>query len=870
MKLYPLDWQTKLVVTVLAGTLSLAATAQASPNAKLAKLPTARFGSEGARSLLEQASVSAADLAVRPEAWNWTQPATVPRLAQGAAPAATPQTAAEPAEPAEEEGNVLDEVNVTATRRPTRARDTTATTYSIKKEDFQKQGATTVTDALVLVPGFVGQPSLGGIRNSGGNFLRGFDDQRFQVLKDGLPLQRPSNNRSDVSVIQVADLERIEVVTGGATLRYGSGAVGGVINLITETPKGPPKLTLEYQAGSYGFSRYLAKYGGGDDTFSYNLIYTGQVAFNNYPFSFTLPNSAQFYGPNDVVTGSTDPNVPDGTSLFGYLKPDVGPPIKVQGTADVAFSAIDTYTGKLVFKPDPTNKITLRLTQQNNRNSGNGPGAYAFGTCFGGVALPGTNGTIGNFGGPRFVPLDTAGRELQCTQQRYVVNTPTNLVALPYSYNTTLSGQPIPPGRADLAERTIGTIDGFQINDQSQFEAAVQWDYDITPTTSLNSFIYFYRFASNGFYQPSVYGGINTNFPLFGLGPVPSIRTADLFGDIAQPYTEGDKFVAESVLNTRFSPGGNLQVGLNITEDRSYQQKGGGTTFFDRTITRSSIFAIADISFSEELKANFGARYTYSTQFGSVGTPAVGVRYTPNNFISFRSNYSYVFNAPSLSDLFVSGQVFRPNPGLRPESGVTWDVGFDLTPAQNIGVRFTYFNTYLDGAIGTLVFRNPDTTSPIIFLQQQNNLDSRYASGIELQADWQATPQFSFRAVWSNYDVRQYGQIDNINNPAYPFFYGYQDPNIPFNQVVLTATYANKGFTATLLGRYDGGKRRTGALDFVPAWFTLDLNVELPITPFLTITGNVFNLTDTQYEYVSGVPAPGTTFRVGGRLEFGG
>jgi iron complex outermembrane recepter protein len=32
----------------------------------------------------------------------------------------------------------------------------------------------------------------------------------------------------------------------------------------------------------------------------------------------------------------------------------------------------------------------------------------------------------------------------------------------------------------------------------------------------------------------------------------------------------------------------------------------------------------------------------------------------------------------------------------------------------------------------------------------------------------------------------------------------------------------------------------------------------------------VFNLTDTQYEVVDGLPGVGTTFRVGGRLEFGG
>ncbi|AGY57605.1 TonB-dependent receptor [Gloeobacter kilaueensis] len=51
-------------------------------------------------------------------------------------------------------------------------------------------------------------------------------------------------------------------------------------------------------------------------------------------------------------------------------------------------------------------------------------------------------------------------------------------------------------------------------------------------------------------------------------------------------------------------------------------------------------------------------------------------------------------------------------------------------------------------------------------------------------------------------------------------------------------------------------------------FLNLDLNVAIPLTPFFTLTGSVFNLTDTQYEYLDGNPAPGMTFRIGGRLEW--
>ncbi|MBC7882229.1 MAG: TonB-dependent receptor plug domain-containing protein [Anaerolineae bacterium] len=51
-------------------------------------------------------------------------------------------------------GQFLDEVVVTATRRPTRVRDTTVNTYVVTKQDIRSLGAINLREALQLVPGF--------------------------------------------------------------------------------------------------------------------------------------------------------------------------------------------------------------------------------------------------------------------------------------------------------------------------------------------------------------------------------------------------------------------------------------------------------------------------------------------------------------------------------------------------------------------------------------------------------------------------------------------------------------------------------------------------------------------------------------------
>jgi iron complex outermembrane recepter protein len=795
----------------------------------------------------------AEDLAERPELWQWEHP----RIAQKVP---------------EDEGTLLDEVTVTATRRPVALSETTTPNYVVTKEDFTALGATTVADALQLIPGFQGQPS--GSANAGRSFLRGFDDSRFQIFRDGLPLPRAANNRNDPSRLQIEDIERIEVLSGGATLRYGQGAVGGVINLITETPKGLPKVSLRYDTGTYGFSRYTAKYSGGDDTFSYNLVFSSQVAFNNFPFAITVPNTAQFYGPttnpnvqspipntmgNSYALGQStraaDASNSSAIDLFGYLKPEVGSPLTIRGRTDAGGNASDSYSAKLAFKPNPDNRLILRFSANNNRFSG-GAGVYALGVCRPGQSNL-ANPTLAT---ERFLPVNPDSSELPCDFQRYLVRTPSTSLGFPYRLLTSGDGALVfPPGQPyGIAENAIGTGDFYQVTTQSSNEVALLWDLTLTPTTFINSYVYFNDFKGTS-YVPTPF---LTNTNLFPNGYDPS--------SVVQPAFNGKRFEVQSVLNTPLSPGQILAIGLNYSQNGIFQFQNQGTSFVDQTISTTSLFITDDISFSRQWKGTAGLRYTYSTQYGQVLTPAVGVRFTPNPVFSFRANWSQVFNAPNLRDLYISNGTTQANPNLRPETGITYDIGLDYIPSRDLNFQLTYFSTTLDGNIGTFSFRNPDLTNLAVpFLSRRENIDSRRASGIELVGTWRLNDQVNLRLSWTNTDARQFGGTDNVNS-NFLFFYQYQEPFISFNAVSLSATYRNAGLTVGLVGRYDGGKRRGENLFGVGAFAALDLNIEIPISANCFFTANVANLTDTQYEAFAGVPAPGTTFRLGARLEFGG
>lgn len=104
----------------------------------------------------------------------------------------------------------------------------------LDKKDLQEKGYTSVSQALSDVPSImVGATGSGDIDIRG----QGSDqaNRNIQVLIDGAPVTTLVNHplQSNYDIVPIEQIEKIEIVPGGGSVLYGSGAVGGVINITT-------------------------------------------------------------------------------------------------------------------------------------------------------------------------------------------------------------------------------------------------------------------------------------------------------------------------------------------------------------------------------------------------------------------------------------------------------------------------------------------------------------------------------------------------------------------------------------------------------------------------------------------------------------
>jgi iron complex outermembrane receptor protein len=123
---------------------------------------------------------------------------------------------------------------------------------SVNRDQILRSGGANLADALSDVPGVTGTSFASGASRP---VIRGFDANRVRVLEDGVGSFDVSDVGPDHGVpIDPLSAQRVEVVRGPATLRYGSQAIGGVVNAInnrvpTELPDKP---FLGEVTGSYG------------------------------------------------------------------------------------------------------------------------------------------------------------------------------------------------------------------------------------------------------------------------------------------------------------------------------------------------------------------------------------------------------------------------------------------------------------------------------------------------------------------------------------------------------------------------------------------------------------------------------------------
>jgi iron complex outermembrane receptor protein len=148
----------------------------------------------------------------------------------------------------------LEEVIVTGTRIQASPNDiSVAPVATLTAADIQRTGLVRIEDLLNNLPQVIAESNSGQSISSDGTAsvsLRGLGSNRTLVLINGRRMQSggsPYNvSSADINQIPSAMVERIDVLTGGASSTYGADAVAGVVNFIMNTHFEGVKLDFDY------------------------------------------------------------------------------------------------------------------------------------------------------------------------------------------------------------------------------------------------------------------------------------------------------------------------------------------------------------------------------------------------------------------------------------------------------------------------------------------------------------------------------------------------------------------------------------------------------------------------------------------------
>jgi iron complex outermembrane receptor protein len=144
------------------------------------------------------------------------------------------------------------------TKTDTPLRDVPQSIQVVKRSVLEDQQATSLTEALENVSNV--RESATSANRASSYMSRGFTSNSYAV--DGVMLDGAANNPEYSTEPDMAGIERVEVLKGPASVLYGRGQPGGLINVVTRQPTEELTAEAKTQVGSYGFRRAEATISG--------------------------------------------------------------------------------------------------------------------------------------------------------------------------------------------------------------------------------------------------------------------------------------------------------------------------------------------------------------------------------------------------------------------------------------------------------------------------------------------------------------------------------------------------------------------------------------------------------------------------------
>jgi outer membrane receptor for ferrienterochelin and colicins len=239
----------------------------------------------------------------------------------------------------------LNPVVVTGSGHHQRLKSTATPVHVLSAQEIREQGITTFDGALTRM-----MPQVSMAPNSMGTFLRlnGLGNKYILILINGQKLSGDISNNIDLSRISMSRVKRIEILDGAASSLYGSDAIAGVINIITDQP-------TQQLVGVTSDTR-VSGHGQITESVGLDIFKNG---FGSYT-SFTHDRADSYQNNSqEYVKGSDTETQPTIAPLFtGYRSNIVGQRFTYAPSQHLALNAGLDYSYKITDRPDTRDDIT--------------------------------------------------------------------------------------------------------------------------------------------------------------------------------------------------------------------------------------------------------------------------------------------------------------------------------------------------------------------------------------------------------------------------------------------------------------------------------------------------------------------------------
>jgi len=259
-----------------------------------------------------------------------------------------------------ESTTVLEEVVVSGSRETTPLAETPSAIGKVDGQTLKDTKATDITQTVNQVPG-VYMADLGNEQHSMSIRQPITTNAVYQYLEDGIPI-RPVGifNHNALNEVNLTAAGEVEVLRGPSSSLYGSNAVGGAVNFLSQVPSASPEALLSYQQSSEGYRRLDT---GASDTY-------GSLGLRFSHYSARLRDSWRQYNEmdKDALSLRTDYALSESSLiklLYSHSKLDTDTPGSLNETDyhTQPYISYQTFT----YRRDQANRLSATFEQESGR-----------------------------------------------------------------------------------------------------------------------------------------------------------------------------------------------------------------------------------------------------------------------------------------------------------------------------------------------------------------------------------------------------------------------------------------------------------------------------------------------------------------------